>query len=314
MSSNKSILPPSISDRIPHIPGDIPHAPLHVDPNLAHLPHIQPGALENTKKLVARIFKPLVSNHILTYSAVAVAVASGVYTFLSFQKAKETAKQAKLRRVVRGWVTYSFTSRQHDIFNYLLSLPNMHFTAKDLATISSALQPWIKNHPNRGILAYSDFLRICASAGLTDTIIADSLWRFFDVNHVGSLDFIDLVLALNLSIHGTRAEKVERFFDVLDLDEDGYITAHEMHSVLHATQHQRFTIANTLSQAESTDDKELREKITKEVKENATINHLFSVADSNHDNRLTRSEFAKLADCPEVEFKLAPQLLSMFGF
>ncbi len=51
----------------------------------------------------------------------------------------------------------------------------------------------------------------------------------------------------------------------------GYITAHEMHSVLHATQHQRFTVANSVSQAESSDDKELREKITQEVKENATV-------------------------------------------
>ncbi|XP_039271708.1 neurocalcin-delta-like [Styela clava] len=106
------------------------------------------------------------------------------------------------------------------------------------------------------------------------TRFAENIFRTFDENQDGRIDFREFITALSLTSQGTVDEKLGWAFNIYDLDGNGYISMSEMMKIIDA-------IYNT---------RPPKERLTSEDIRNRTKS-TFEKLDSNHDGRISRKEF-----------------------
>ncbi|RWS10674.1 Csa-Recoverin2-like protein, partial [Dinothrombium tinctorium] len=133
---------------------------------------------------------------------------------------------------------------------------------------------FLKDCPN-GRLTEEGFLRIYKQffPSGDPSKFAKLVFRVFDENKDGSIEFEEFIRALSTTSRGTLEEKLLWAFKLYDVDSDGYITREEMSSILEAIY---LMIGN---ESENLTENDRR------------IEQIFRELDKNHDNRLSLDEF-----------------------
>jgi len=65
-------------------------------------------------------------------------------------------------------------------------------------------------------------------------MFAENVFKLFDANHDGKIDFSELAVALGIFSRGSREEKLKWMFSLYDINGDGYIKRDEMKIILTA--------------------------------------------------------------------------------
>ncbi|CAM1323762.1 NCS1 (predicted) [Pycnogonum litorale] len=109
------------------------------------------------------------------------------------------------------------------------------------------------------------------------TKFASLVFKVFDENKDGSIEFDEFIRALSVTSRGNLDEKLQWAFQLYDVDNDGYITRDEMYSIVDAI----YQMVGNRAIAGTDKDETPQRRVDK----------IFDQMDKNHDNRLTMDEF-----------------------
>ncbi|KAH8362440.1 hypothetical protein KR200_007492 [Drosophila serrata] len=104
---------------------------------------------------------------------------------------------------------------------------------------------------------------------------ASLVFRVFDENNDGSIEFEEFIRALSVTSKGNLDEKLQWAFRLYDVDNDGYITREEMYNIVDA-------IYQMVGQQPQSEDENTPQK---------RVDKIFDQMDKNHDGKLTLEEF-----------------------
>jgi len=139
---------------------------------------------------------------------------------------------------------------------------------------------------------YKGFVRDCPNGMLTEvgfqkiyrqffpngdpTDFASFVFKVFDVNKDGAIEFTEFIHALSITSRGSLDEKLQWAFRLYDLDSDGCITRKEMESIVGSI-YKMVGDSVKLPEEENTPKKR--------------VDRIFSMMDKNNDAKLTLEEF-----------------------
>merc|ERR1712080_606643 len=90
--------------------------------------------------------------------------------------------------------------------------------------VKEAYGHFVKTHPD-GKIKMKEFSKMMAMA-LPQ--MEKHVFRIFDTNNDGRIDFVEFMLAYHIMANGTPEEALEKMFRVFDVDGDGTISLEEM--------------------------------------------------------------------------------------
>ncbi|XP_060519431.1 frequenin-1 [Cylas formicarius] len=147
-----------------------------------------------------------------------------------------------------------------------------YFTEKEIRQWHKG---FLKDCPN-GLLTEQGFIKIYKQffPQGDPSKFASLVFRVFDENNDGSIEFEEFIRALSVTSRGNLDEKLQWAFRLYDVDNDGFITRDEMYNIVDA-------IYQMVGQQPSEDENTPQKRVDK----------IFDQMDKNHDDRLTLEEF-----------------------
>lgn len=148
-----------------------------------------------------------------------------------------------------------------------------YFTEKEIRQWHKG---FLKDCPN-GLLTEQGFIKIYKQffPQGDPSKFASLVFRVFDENNDGSIEFEEFIRALSITSRGNLDEKLHWAFRLYDVDNDGFITRDEMYNIVDA-------IYQMVGQQPQTEDENTPQK---------RVDKIFDQMDKNHDDRLTLEEF-----------------------
>uniref|UniRef100_A0A915LQZ2 EF-hand domain-containing protein n=1 Tax=Meloidogyne javanica TaxID=6303 RepID=A0A915LQZ2_MELJA len=117
---------------------------------------------------------------------------------------------------------------------------------------------------------------------------ASFIFKVFDENKDGAIEFHEFVRALSITSRGTLEEKLGWAFKLYDIDRDGFIKRNEMELIVGSI-YKMLGNSLKLPEEESTPEKR--------------VDKIFSTMDKNRDAQLTLEEFIEGAKSDQYEIK-----------
>ena len=139
----------------------------------------------------------------------------------------------------------------------------------------SIYQQFLKDHPSGNISreGFRTMLRTCCPGMDTDAV-EKHIFRMYDTNMDGYIDFKEFILAQSIMSAGTPEQNLEQIFRVFDINGDGTISCREMRKIV-----------EDLFRLLSKDDNPAKES------EEALALMAFEEMDSDMDGNITKNEF-----------------------
>jgi len=173
------------------------------------------------------------------------------------------------RSSIRSWIK----KNKDEASSIQLSEEDMDYIASNTAisreNIEQQFKVFITNHPDGKISkkSFKTMMKACYPGANVEKL-TKHIWRMYDSNNDGSIDFRELMMVLYIMSDGTPEQNLKQIFKIFDLNNDGKINQEEMNK-----------ITKDLSKLFN-DDKNMAENIFKEM-------------DENKDGEISEEEFIK---------------------
>merc|ERR1711892_1115020 len=102
-------------------------------------------------------------------------------------------------------------------------------TNADRAQIQEQYQAFLLNHPD-GKISMKAFCSMIGegSPGTNTSKLSKHIWRIYDTNMDGFIDFREFMMALQVMSSGSSEDNLKQLFKVFDINSDGTIDVEEM--------------------------------------------------------------------------------------
>jgi len=162
----------------------------------------------------------------------------------------------------------------------ILTNEDFEFIAKNTALtkvqVESRYQNFLKLHPDGRISrkSFHSMMKECYPGADTEKL-ERHIFRMYDTNKDGHIDFREFMIVLYIMSNGTPEENLKQIFRVFDINNDGTITLKELQKIVRDL----FLLIN-----ETNADKASQEVLVKTA---------FNEMDENHDGKISQSEFVE---------------------
>ena len=165
-------------------------------------------------------------------------------------------------------------------------------TKEDKTQIEAQYQTFLTSHPD-GHISKKSFQRMLSESFPRANVkkLSKHIWRMFDIDNNGLIDFKDFRMVLHVMSHGSSKDNLKQIFRVFDMNRDGKIDPKEMKEIVKDL--------SKLDEAE-------KDKI--DIAKSA-----FSEMDENQDGKVSRREFMNAClEKKEYSTMLALKIINIF--
>merc|ERR1711988_1690901 len=162
--------------------------------------------------------------------------------------------------------------------NTILTNEDLEFIAKNTALtkvqVESRYQNFLKLHPDGRISrkSFHSMMKECYPGADTEKL-ERHIFRMYDTNKDGHIDFREFMIVLYIMSNGTPEENLKQIFRVFDINNDGFISLKELQRIVKDLFHL------------------INEENADEASQELLAQSAFNEMDENHDGQVSEEEF-----------------------